>query len=237
MISGLTRGQVTSFDSLLRNNDSIYVENNTEPRGLLLCTINNPVSGKPEKLEFPRTWIPFCLTDMLPREVLERSLELRKMFNKGLLKYVPEEEAVKILSSTEGKAEFDRLMHSEFAKGGKMTERKQGMINQAQQQQHELTSAGLNPNVQYEEANLHPKVKAWETRVIVGELDGAAMMSELRIHSTEFTKSDFEFMLAGQFPQEVKDYASTQIASGAGKAAPIKKVEAREGESYEADWQ
>ena len=135
MISGLTRGQVTSFDSLLRNNDSIYVENNTEPRGLLLCTINNPVSGKPEKLEFPRTWIPFCLTDMLPREVLERSLELRKMFNKGLLKYVPEEEAVKILSSTEGKAEFDRLMHSEFAKGGKMTERKQGMINQAQQQQ------------------------------------------------------------------------------------------------------
>lgn len=237
-INGLTR-QVASFDSLLRNPGSIYVENNTEPRGLLLCTINNPVSGKPEKLEFPRTWIPMCLTDMLPREVLERSLELRKMFNKGLLKYIPEEEALKTLNSPEGRQEYDRLMQSEFSKDSRMTERKRGMIDQLAHQQHELTSAGANPNVQYDEANLHPKVKAWETRVIVGELDGAAMMSELRIHASEFSKSDFEFMLAAQFPQEVKDYASTALAAGNVKTESVlKKVEAKVAETtYEADWQ
>ena len=235
-IAGITR-QITSFDALLRQSGSIYVENNTEPRGLLLCTINNPVSGKPEKLEFPRTWIPFCLTDMLPREVLERSLELRKMFNKGLLKYVPEEEALKILNSQEGKMEYDRLTLSEFVKGGKMTERKQTMIDQLSHQQHELTQAGLNPNIQYDEASLHPKIKAWETRIMVGELDGTAMMSELRIHGSEFTKTDYDYMLAGQFPQEVKDFASSAISAGNVKTEAIKKIEPKAHETYEADWQ
>ena len=236
-IAGLSKS-AHSFESLLKMGGAIFVENNTEPRGLLLCTINDPVSGKPQKLEFPRTWIPFCLTDMLPREVLERSIELRKMFSKGLLKYVPEDEATKILSSVEGQAEYARLHQSEFSRDGKMTDRKQTMINQLTQQQHDLTSAGANPNVQYDEANLHPKIKAWETRVIVGELDGAAMMSEIRIHSNEFTATDYQFLLAGQFPQEVKDYASQAVASGSVKAAPVQvPVQKKQDASYEADWQ
>ena len=75
----------SKFEEKLNDGEPIYVLNNTEPRGVLICTINDPSSGKPRKLEFPKTWIPFCLTDMLPRNVISNSLELRQYINNGLL--------------------------------------------------------------------------------------------------------------------------------------------------------
>lgn len=225
-----------SFKAMLDSGKDIYVLNNTEPRSLLICTVNDPISGKPQKLEFYRTWIPFCLTDMLPREVLEKSIEIRRFFQKGLLKLIPEEEAVKILDSNDGRQEYERLMQSEFTKGGKMTDRKQGMLDAERSAQMNLTSSGVNPNVQYNELNLHPKMRSWEMRSMVGELTGSVLLNELKIHANELSKDDVNFLISAQFPQEVKDHASELLKKGSFKERVNTQTNVEKADEETAAW-
>lgn len=237
MIPGL-KSKKDSFTELLANNQDIYVINNSEPRAIIICTYET-LSGKSDKLEFPRTWIPFCLTDMLPREVLSQSIDIRKFIAKGLLKIIPEEDALRTLQSKEGMEEYDRLMASEYVRGSKMTVRKQEIIDAEREANRQLSFSGANPNVQYNEINLHPKMKAWEMRSMVGELSGSALVSEFRIHANEFTKDDVQFLLTAQFPQEVKDYASEAIKNGSFRERPVTVGGANAdsgANAYNSDW-
>lgn len=223
------------FDELFNAGKKIYVINNTEPKGLLSTTINDPISGKSIKMEFPRTWIPFCLTSMLPRNVLEHNIELRRTLQKNTLKIIPEEEALAMLNSERGRKEYSRLTESEFAAGSRAdSTRKAAMVSAVKSSQQAMHSLD-NPHVNHEEMSLHPKMKAWEQRIVVGEIDGAALVNELEIHSGELTANDLQYLVAGQFPQDVKSYAQERISTGtfrskalAAGSIPVDK--------YESDW-
>jgi len=233
--------QQSTYEALIKSGEPLWVVNNTEPRGLLICTINDPMSGKPQKHEFQRTWVPFCLTEMLPIEVLQKSIEIRRLISKGLLKIIPHEEAMSMLSTPEGQREYERLMQSEFSKGSRMTDRKSEMLDTEQSVAAQKITSNTNPGVDYTQVTLHPKVQAWEMRVSVGELDGPSLMNEIRIHQAEFTRQDFEFMRAGQFPSEVKEYSNKSLTEGKFKKdAPVTAAnagQAKDNVSYESDWQ
>ena len=226
-----------SFDELIESGRKVYVINNTEPRGLLLCTVIDALSGKPQKLEFHRTWIPFCLTDRLPRETLQKSLELRKYIDNNLLKIVPEDEAQRMLSSPRGQAEFRRLHQSQFSKGAPMTDAKRTLI-ESTKHQDDAGQHPVNPSVQYQDLNLHPRIKAWEHRVSTGELNGVTLVNELETHRLELTEQDVNYLLAGNFPLDVKEFAAealktrefNQTPRQAGQPAPMPNAK------YEADW-
>lgn len=223
------------FDDLFHSGKKIYVINNTEPKGLLSTTINDPISGKAIKLEFPRTWIPFCLTSMLPRNVLEHNIELRRTLQKNTLKIIPEEKAVEMLNSERGRKEYSRLTESEFAAGSRLdSARKSSMVSAVRSSQQAVNSLD-NPNVNHDEITLHPKMKAWEQRIVVGEIDGSILVNELEIHSGELTVSDFQFLIAGQFPQEVKTYAQERLNTGTyrSKAVTAGSIPV---DKYESDW-
>jgi len=224
---------LTLFDDLFRENKRIYVLNNTEPKGLLSTTINDPISGKAIKLEFPRTWIPFCLTSMLPRNVLEHNVELRRTLQKNTLKIIPEADALAMLNSDRGREEYSRLTESEFAAGSSVnSDRKTAMVNAvrtSQQSVNALDNTGDN------EVALHPKMRPWEQRVVTGEMDGPSLINELEIHANELTSHDLEFLTTGQFPQETKAYAKERLDTGtyrskalSGGSIPMDK--------YESDW-
>ena len=229
------KDNLTMFDELFNSGKKIYVINNTEPKGLLSTTINDPISGKAIKLEFPRTWIPFCLTSMLPRNVLEHNIELRRTLQKNTLKIIPEEQALELLNSERGRKEYSRLTESEFAAGSKMeSARKTAMVSAVRSSQQAVNSLD-NPSVNQEEMTLHPKMRAWEQRIVVGEIDGSVLINELEIHSGELTASDLQFLVAGQFPQDVKAYAQERISTGTfrSKAVTAGSIPV---DKYESDW-
>jgi len=234
---GYEKDNLTLFDELFQANKKIYVINNTEPKGLLSTTINDPISGKSIKLEFPRTWIPFCLTSMLPRNVLEHNIELRRTLQKNTLKIISEEKAMEMLSSERGRKEYSRLNESVFAGGSHANSaQKASMVNAVRTSQQAVNSLN-NPNVNYDEVALHPKLRAWEQRIVVGEIDGPALVNELEIHREELTAADLQFLITGQFPQEAKAYAQEMVSAGVFKT---KTVAASAGalpvETYESDW-
>lgn len=212
----------------------IYVLNNTDPRGLLICTVNDPVSGKPKVLSIPRTWIPLCLTDMLPRDSLN-SVELKKFFAQRTLKLILEADAKEILASPKGQKEHLRLTQSEFSVGGQGN-RKDAQIkvmDAAKQTGMENPEAATRDSV-----SIHPKIKTWEQRTMVGEMNGSALENELEIHAGEFSLEDLQYLLSGQFPQEGKDFAFTALKTS--KFRTAEKANAANApaktDTYEADW-
>jgi len=235
MMYEYTKDNLTMFDELLSAGKKIYVINNTEPKGLLSTTINDPISGKALKLEFPRTWIPFCLTAMLPRNVLEHNIELRRTLQKNTLKIIDEAKAQELLNSDRGRKEYSRLTESEFAAGSRLdSARKTAMVSAVRSSQQAVNSLD-NPSVNQEEMSLHPKMRAWEQRIVVGEIDGSVLVNELEIHSGELTQSDLQFLIAGQFPQDVKAYAQERMNTGTfrNKSLTAGSIPV---EKYESDW-
>jgi len=229
------KDNLTQFDELFTAGKRIYVINNTEPKGLLSTTINDPISGKSIKLEFPRTWIPFCLTSMLPRNVLEHNFELRRTLQKNTLKIIPEEKALEMLNSERGRKEHSRLTESEFAAGSRVdSTRKTAMVSAVRSSQQAVNSLD-NPSVNHDEVVLHPKMKAWEQRIVVGEIDGSALINDLEIHSGELTSTDLQFLIAGQFPQDVKSYAQERIATGTFRSKSM-TAGSIPVDKYESDW-
>jgi len=226
---------LSKFDELFTSGKKIYVINNTEPKGLLSTTINDPISGKSIKLEFPRTWIPFCLTSMLPRNVLEHNIELRRTLQKNTLKIIPEEQAVEMLSSERGRKEYSRLTESDFAAGSKTeSSRKKDMVSAVRSSQQAVNSLD-NPHSNQEELTLHPKMRAWEQRIVVGEIDGPTLVNDLEIHSGELTVSDLQFLVAGQFPQDVKSYAQERMNTGTFRSKSL-TAGSIPVDKYESDW-
>lgn len=231
---------LSKFETSLRNGKPVYVINNTEPRGLFVCTVSDPTSGRQVKLELQKTWIPYCLTDILPRGILESSVEIRNSLRKNILRIVDESEAVSILSSPKGQAEYLRLNSSEFT-SGTSSSRKSAMID-AVNLTNSASHSTENPNVDRSQITLHPKMQAWEQRVAAGELDGGTLSSELEIHRGELTKNDLQFILSGAFPREAKEFATEALVSGQYRTGePLKPSSlfspgGVSPDSYEADW-
>jgi len=209
------------FENALKGDQPIWVTNNSKPRSLLIMTVTDPLSGRVKTLEFYNTMIPFCLTDMLPRGVIEQSLELRTFIMKGILKIVPEAEAHAILASDKGKKEYERLVTSEFAQGGKGSDRVDAMESQHKTAQ-EQAMASLSTTSVSVAAPVHAKLLGWESRCVAGDLDGSALSSELDIYADEFTQADCTWMLTSLMPQEAKDFAAAKMRSGNfAAAAPL----------------
>lgn len=230
--------QFGGFETALRGTEPIWVVNNSKPRSLLIMTVTDPLSGKAKTLEFYNTFIPFCLTDMLPRGVLEQSMELRTFLMKGILKMIPEAEAHAILTSDKGKKEYERLVTSEFAQGGKGSERVSAMEATHKSAQEQLANSTATSSVSVA-APVHAKLLGWESRCAAGELEGAALVSELEIYSDEFTQADCTWMLSSLMPQEAKDFASAKIHSGNfAVAAPVQSSQNTRAvdKSYESDF-
>lgn len=230
------------FEEALKSDQPIWVLNNSQPKAQLIITITDPLSGKPRTMEFHRTFVPFCLSDMVPRSVLEQSLEIRNFIRKGVLKLVTEDEAMKILSSDDGHREHERLNHSEYAEGNVLSARVKDMVSSTNlaRQTAGISASDPSANLTVESlASLHPKIKAWESRVLVEDLNTQGLLSELRIHANEFTEADCQYLVNGKFPTEACDWAKEKLKSGdlATKAVSIPQSSRFDDSKYQPDYE
>lgn len=224
------------FQDLLASGQKIYVLNNTEPKGLYVLSVTDPLSGRSKTLQFPRTWIPTCLTDKLPKGVLEQSIEIRDAMEMETLKIIQESQALSILGTERGKKEYKRLNESKYAAGGS-SKAKTDMLAAAEiTNQVKASMDGQLTGEEEAKFKLHPKMKGWEQRILVGEFDADTLINDLEIHKSELTEDDYQFLLTAQFPQEVKTFASDSLKKGSFRETPIVSSAKAKDDKYEADW-
>lgn len=187
---------MTSLEKLLESNEPIYVVNNTKDRGRVMLTLTHPGTGRIESVYIPVTWIPICITDMVPREMLKASLDFRKYVANGILKIVPAEEAREILKSEEAQEELRRIYESDFAR-------------------HEPeTTKAAEPVVEeptpVEEVS--PKVHDIILRLESGSLTPRQAISKLKSLAGSLTKVDLSFLVANSPSDQVRSWAEKQLA-------------------------
>jgi hypothetical protein len=106
--------QKLTLDNLLREELPIYVLNRSKPKGDISISIFRP-DGSPVLITIPRTWIPICVTDQVPHDLLKTSLDFRRFLMNKILVLVPEEVAKNTLKSKDAQDELDRINVSKYA--------------------------------------------------------------------------------------------------------------------------
>lgn len=98
------------FDNYVREENLIYIYNNTSPRAEIIITMVSAV-GKNHSysIKIPRTFLPICISDQAPKEDIKNCRDLRKMSLSKHVVFVIPDEAIKILKTDEAKEELIRL--------------------------------------------------------------------------------------------------------------------------------
>lgn len=189
---------MTSLEKLLESNEPIYVVNNTKDRGRVMLTLTHPGTGRIESVYIPVTWIPICITDMVPREMLKASLDFRKYVANGILKIVPAEEAREILKSEEAQEELRRIYESDFARHEPEAKTMETMETVAE----EPTPV----------EDVSPKVHDIILRLESGSLTPRQAISKLKSLAGSLTKVDLSFLVANSPSDQVRSWAEKQLA-------------------------
>lgn len=92
----------------------VYALNKSKPKGDILITFVQPSSGKSFVATIPKTWIPIDVTDKVPLQVIEESVDFRSYLRSKMLKLVPRKEAEKILNSPDADEEYERINTSKY---------------------------------------------------------------------------------------------------------------------------
>ncbi len=100
----------------LEDGKSIYVKNNSE--GDFLLTVYHTGGSKSELVPIPKTFIPIRITDFATPKMFKESTDFRKSLSKGIIEFVPEEEAIEELKEDDSIMEMDRLRRIFFNNKG-----------------------------------------------------------------------------------------------------------------------
>ena len=205
-----------SFDVLIEDKTKpIYVLNTTDPKALVALNIKD-VSGNPLYGEFPKTWIPICITDMFPRRVLRDNHDIRTFLNKGILTLMSPKKAKTILSGTAAKQEKNRILSS------KLAEKKSGYSKQATS----LREAKKDVVRMEAEANAFANTKEESTsgkvvkdnvvdlcnRVIQESTTIPEAMQEFRTLGDTLLRIDLEYIIATVTNDTIKNFAKEELA-------------------------
>ena len=181
-LRSLKQKDLRHFDIYFKEENLIYVYNNTLPRGEIYITIFPTVGGnKPYNIKIPKTFIPFNLTALADKDDLKHSRDIRKLYNSKHIVLVKPVEAEKILNTQESKDELIRL-------------------NMDMTLEEDAPESNLieDPNNKVIKENVLTLVERKET----DDINFKQLKSELRLIENELTEIDLKYVVE-KFPDSV----------------------------------
>ena len=182
-----------TLDNLIDNNKPVYVINNSNPRGVIVISIVHPATGNVTPITIPVTWIPICVTDIVPRKHLRDSLDFRGALRKNMLRLVDPDRARKVLATQEAKEEQKRLNESDYA-----------------------ATEGLNPKpvtAEGETEAINPRVMDIVIRLTSKDIGVSEALNRLKSLFTTLTKQDLSYILTNAPQKQIKAWAEKAITS------------------------
>jgi len=181
-----------TLDEILNSDSPVYVINNTKDRGRVLISFADPATGRVQSVPIPVTWIPICISDLVPRDLLKASIDFRNFITRGILKLVDPEEAQRILATPEAQEELRRLYSSQYAKSG-------------------ADAPVATPEVADEGDEVSPKVQDIVLRLESGSLTPGEAVGTLRSLAPSLTKTDLSFLVANAASDKVRSWAEQEL--------------------------
>lgn len=184
-----------NFTNYFKEEEDIYVYNNTSPRGTIVITVNSVHSKKASPLKIPKTFIPINLTDTgTTKEDLLHCHDFKKLYQSRHIVLVNPEYAKKIHNSEDGKEELSRL---NLWYEGLMAEDPAGDPNMIKEGSKGVVNAEVMRLVERKES---------------GDLDFRSLKKELRQIENSLTEVELAF-LTEKFPKSttIRNYCQSVL--------------------------
>jgi hypothetical protein len=81
----------------------------TGPKGNIVLEVKNRADGSPTVVTIPPTWVPICLTDQVPKQMLVESPRFRAILSGGYIKLLDPKGVDEILKDPEVRAEIESI--------------------------------------------------------------------------------------------------------------------------------
>ncbi len=198
-----------TLDDCLSAGKPVYVKNTTRnPGGQINLTITNPHNSKSHPLRIYKTWIPFCLNDLLSTQMIEASHDLRQAIHKGALTLIDADEAEKILSQPDAVEERNRLNNISRTSRRLMPK----IIKTPDLPSGEMNMPSSEEKVIKQEDLTHAKVLDIVNSVSQSTISIRDAVSEIRSCEDELKIGDYQYMIAELDESQLKDYAKRKFS-------------------------
>lgn len=178
----------------------VFVLNKSKPKGDILITFVQPGTGRQFVATIPKTWIPIAVSDNVPLNVLDASIDFRSYLKSRMLSLVPREEAEKLLESVEAKEEIERIYTSKYTEDSKKKKRANADADKAD----EDDEVDIQDFIQSENLQVKDILERNQNN------KASVTLNELRSIEEELNPSDFEFIIK-KTEGKIRSYAERML--------------------------
>ena len=106
-IKGLPQIRISQLED--KSLKEVWILNETKPKGEIALEVKNRADGSATLVSIPPTWIPVCLTDQVPKQMLIDSPKFRAIISGGHIKLLDPAAVADILKDPEVAEEVDAI--------------------------------------------------------------------------------------------------------------------------------
>jgi hypothetical protein len=165
----------------------VWCLNNTKPRGEIALTVKSPSDGSRTLVTIPATWVPVCLTEQVPKNMLLNSPEFRRLVASGGILLVLAADVDSIL----GDADVSREMRNLSSKS------------------HNADESAMVPTTYKENINI--LVLDLISREKNNEIQENEAYDILLKQEDSLQREDFEYLIKNSTFAKIKKWAATTL--------------------------
>ena len=201
-----------NLDEVLSNNKPVYVLNTSRPKGKVVIQFMEPSTGFRKAFQVHKTWIPLCVSESIPSEVIRHSMDFRQHLAKGILTLMDPEKAKKTLDDEDAKYEYKRLHRSEFASDteNESDRVKDMMRNLDATGEQQRAAAKFQLDEEQKSQVVTPAVMDLVTRISGDAIKVRDALNEFRCIETELSENDCHYIISNCDGQ-IRNWAKTKL--------------------------
>ena len=182
----------SKLSEMVRSRRPVFVLNtslfDSGTRGTII--INFIDGSRKRHFEVPDTFIPLCITDSIPEDILLSSPDFKDLLRKRIISLVDSDQAEEFLKSDEAKEEYDAIVLSQHSAAAR------GVSLETATKKSFSSAAALTADI--EEAvtseSISPRVRAKVDELDAGVTTAKQFLAECKRHGEGFTEVDLHFI-------------------------------------------
>jgi hypothetical protein len=204
---------VSQLEKLVEAGKPVYILNtsslNDGSKGTIV--VNFYVGNRRVFFKMPPTFIPMCVTDSVPPNILLESMDFRQTLMKGMLTLVDPDQAEDYLATPEAQDEYEALVLSEHSVRAKGLNVEQEVAKRVKiHSTNDSESAGPVQDVSAVDT-VSNKVRGIVESLLSDSLTVEQALTELRRHQSALTPVDISYVLANTTDAKLTAWARKAI--------------------------
>lgn len=213
----------SKLSEMVRSRRPVFVLNTSlfesGTRGTII--INFIDGSRKRHFEVPDTFIPLCITDSIPEDILLSSPDFKDLLRKRIISLVDSDQAEDFLKTEEAKEEYDAIVlsqHSAAARGVSLETATKKTFSSAA-----ALTADIEETVTSEA--ISPRVRAKVDELEAGVTTAKQFLAECKRHGEGFTEVDLHYIKKNVIDPDTQKWVEAKLFDRSGdlgkKAASV----------------